>query len=117
MKIEDLVIDSLRVIDKIGYWPKFCDAKIKRLDFDFSEKSLLMEIFYIDVELNLEMSFKLKFINIKEMELDEIMSENVIDEITLEKSNGFIRVEVLSCFGLKGYFNASSVFLVDFSII
>lgn len=108
------MIDSgEQVSSYFGYWPEFCDGEIK----SFTYKSLgIIElcIFYIDANLNKSAQVSLEFNGISEVNLNNLFSTNVIDEISITGSGPFT-ILIESCYGLGGEFKCKSIKVVRFN--
>jgi len=95
------------VISYFGYWPEFCDAKIKELNFN-SEGTLLISVNYIDSEINKEALINIKFIGITELKMYELRDDNNIDFIEID-DNDEIVVNIEAASGLSGSLKCKEV--------
>ena len=114
-----LVKCSDKLMSIFGYWPEFCDAKIKSLVFSKSSidgDSIQFLISYIDSSLSLKAVISLIFKEVENLNLSDLMNENVLDELLIQTSSTnsmYIDVELVSCYGLCGSFICRSVELLD----
>ena len=101
-----MIKNVTKVIEHFGYWPEFCDAKIK----SFSNDSGLinMSIHYIDSDQSKSATIDLRFSDVSQVELSELKSENVIDLLKISGSEPY-EVIVEPCYGIGGSFTCSSI--------
>ncbi len=98
-----------KIIAKFGYWPKFCDAKIISLNFNFKSMEVELTIHYIDSDRDVQSIIKFHFSQVSQYNLGDIMEDNVLDELSIRKSGaGSIEVILDSCYGLNGNFLCKS---------
>ena len=108
-----MVENAEKVLSYFGYWPKFCDAKIE--SFSYSKAGTIdLCVFYIDSNLAKSADVNLRFNGISEVALNNLFSENVIDEISFEGTGPFT-VTIEGCYGLEGSFKSKSIEVVNFT--
>lgn len=102
-----MIKNGSAVTDQFGYWPEFCDGRI--LSFALSEgRSIDLSIHYIDSDQSKSAIVNLSFNKVSEIMLTDLMSENIIDLLSI--SNGVPHeVAIDSCCGLGGSFKCSEV--------
>lgn len=102
-----MIRNQEKVIDYFGYWPKFCDAKFKSFLF---EKSGVIEttIYYIDSDTSKKAQVSIKFSGVTDMKLNDFMSENVIDEISITDKSPYM-ITIDACYGLNGRFKCTDI--------
>lgn len=94
------------VVNELGYWPEFADAKIIELVYisqPDATNNLSILLHYIDMEINRDLKVKVVLHGISDMFFNEFLSENVIDRLTISKvdsSNNIFEIE--ACVGLHG---------------
>lgn len=108
------IIDEKKVIEIFGYWPKFCDAKFCELLFDFEVKAIAFTINYIDSDENINASIKLKFSEVSEVAVLNILSENVLDEILIIPNADLqYEISLIGCYGMHGTFFCKGIEVVS----
>lgn len=94
------------VIDKLGYWPEFCDAKVLELVFSRPSDlgpSLSVLLRYIDTDKGLDLKVKIVLVGITHMELNGLAMENVVDRIGLiDSGEDGVEFEIEAAAGLRG---------------
>jgi hypothetical protein len=122
------VIHANRLLDAFGYWHSFHDAEVHRAVLDrgggddrpsvtllinvYDSSGALDERGYYDVRVNVMVS--LRFTDVEDLELSDLGTQNVINELRLEaQSSGRIAVELGPCFGLNGVFTCRAVEVLD----
>ncbi|HQS59824.1 MAG: hypothetical protein B7Y56_15780 [Gallionellales bacterium 35-53-114] len=108
-----MVENAEKVLSYFGYWPDFCDAKIESFSYN-KAGTIELCIFYIDSNLAKSADVNLRFNGVSEVALDNLFSENVIDEISFEGSGPFT-VTIDGCYGLEGSFKSKSIEVVNFT--
>lgn len=107
----NIIANSKRVEDYFGYWPQFCDGKILSLQFE-KKGNINLRISYIDTDQNKRAITDLCFENVSEVELHELRSENVLDELSTEKNGSMITITLEACYGLHGSFSCEKAEVV-----
>lgn len=112
------IIGEEKIIDFLGYWPKFCDAKLRGFCFDRNESSSFrVKIFYIDSDQMKSVFVEILFDDIFDLELNHIFNENVLDELVIDGDNADAlpkyKVNFDSCYGMHGSFYCRSVEVVS----
>jgi Immunity protein 50 len=102
-----MVENGAAVTDHFGYWPEFCDAKVRAFSFD-SQGTVLMSLYYIDSNIKKHATVSLVFRCVTELTLSDLESENVIDELQFERGD-LIAVTLIAAYGLSGTFKCSSI--------
>ena len=97
------------VVSYFGYWPIFADSKIVELYINNETNSIKMVIHYIDSDKNKKAKISLVFSGVKELELNEVRTENVLDELAIDNKESFYQITLISCFGVSGKFSCTSV--------
>jgi hypothetical protein len=101
----DMISKAETVASIFGYWPQFADAKIVLIAYE-SPGTIRLDLSYIDAEMQKSAVVGLRFTGVRELALSEILSENVLDSLTI--SNGTpMRVELDPCYGLGGSFTCT----------
>ena len=92
------------LVDKLGYWPEFCDAKILELNFCVYglDTSIVMLLHYIDSDRKLDARVKLILHGISDLEFNELRIENVVDHIDLNELKHGIEFRIEACAGFYG---------------
>ena len=90
-----------------GYWPLFCDGKIKSLAY-VQPGTISLAIFYVDAEKQKAAEVTLTFSGVTDVELSELRSENVIDALRIPDRLP-AQVTLEACYGLAGSFNCAAV--------
>lgn len=85
-----------------GYWPLFCDGKIKSLTY-IQPGTIILAISYWDAEKQKGAEVTLMFLGVTDVELSELRSENVIDALRIPE-NFPAMVTLEACYGLAGSF-------------
>ena len=101
------------VTEHFGYWPVFADTKIKKVNFDKPEK-IELSIFYIDTDKSKHGNVEIKFLEISDVHLHDLMSENVIDKLSIGNGSPH-NVEIEACFGLNGTFCCKEIEVIRVS--
>ena len=99
------ITNSNLVIDKFGYWPQFCDAKLKRFLFDPEQNALTMLLSYNDSDNNVEARVEFNFTQLSDFQLSSLKEDNIFDELRIDYLNDQFHVVIDSCYGLAGSFN------------
>jgi hypothetical protein len=102
------MIKNAEIVESyFGYWPLFCDGKIK--NFTITQPgTITLVILYIDTEKRRGAEICLKFSGVTDVELSELRSENVIDTLCIpEEFPAQITLE--ACCGLAGSFKSTAV--------
>lgn len=90
-----------------GYWPEFCDAKIKQISFD-ARGVLSLALDYVDVERGKRGRVSLVFSGVTDLLLTEMRNENVIDVLDISESPPYT-VEIDACYGVGGTFKCTAI--------
>jgi hypothetical protein len=90
-----------------GYWPLFCDGKIKSLAY-VQPGTIALAISYVDVEKQKAAEVTLAFLGVTNIELSELRSENVIDALRIPQELP-AQVTIEACYGLEGSFKCSAI--------
>jgi hypothetical protein len=90
-----------------GYWPLFCDGKIKSLAY-VQSGTITLAISYVDAGKQKEAEVTLTFSGVTDIELSELRSENVIDVLHIPQELP-VQVTIDACYGLVGSFKCSAV--------
>ncbi len=107
-----MIENADKVSSYFGYWPEFCDAKIESFSYN-SSGIIELSIFYIDADLDKTAHITLQFDGVTEVSLSDLLSENVIDEISIEGSEPFT-ISMESCYGMGGSFKCNSIRVANF---
>jgi hypothetical protein len=102
-----MISQSEAVISIFGYWPEFADAKIVLLAFEVSG-SIRLDLSYIDAGKQKAAVVSLRFTGVRELDLSKLLSENVLDELTISEGCP-MRVELDPCYGLGGSFTCTGI--------
>ena len=95
-----------KVESYFGYWPLFCDGKIKSFAFARTG-TIALVITYIDAKKQRGAEVNLMFFDVTEVELSELRSENVIDALRIpEEFPATVTLE--ACYGLEGSFRCAA---------
>jgi len=97
-----MIAHAEQVESYFGYWPLFCDGKIKSLAF-VQPGTITLVVFYVDAEQKKEAEVTLTFSGVTEVELSELRSENVIDALRISEDVP-TQVTLEACYGLAGSF-------------
>lgn len=95
-----------KVESYFGYWPLFCDGKIKSIAF-VQPGTITLVIFYIDADKQKGAEVTLTFSGVTDLELSELNSENVIDALHISEELP-IQVMLEACYGLAGRFKCAA---------
>lgn len=112
------IFGSEKVIDFLGYWPKFCDAKLNAFCFnnDDNECSVRVKIFYIDSDSMKSVLVEIIFGDVSDLALNDVLSENVLDELVIDSRNvaasSKYKITLDSCYGVHGNFSCRTVKVV-----
>jgi hypothetical protein len=85
-----------------GYWPEFADAEVSLFAYE-STGTILLDLSYIDAQLEKAAIVRLRFTGVSHVELTELMSHNILDRLSVS-TGAPIRVELDACYGLSGSF-------------
>lgn len=100
----------IKYADKVqsyfGYWPLFCDGKIKSIAF-VQPGTITLVICYIDADKQKGAEITLTFSDVTDLELSELSSENVIDALHISEELP-IQVTLEACYGLAGKFKCAA---------
>jgi len=94
-----------------GYWPLFCDGKIKDLTIT-QPGTITLVILYIDAEKHRDAEIGLKFSGVTDVDLSELRSENVIDTLCIPEEFP-AQVTLEACYGLAGSFKCAAVEVIS----
>jgi hypothetical protein len=94
--------NSAEVIEYFGYWPLFCDAKIQEFSFGMPG-TIKISLAYIDSDKGNRATIGLLFSGVTDMELSELRTENVIDELVVRVGSR-TEVSIAAAYGLCGSF-------------
>ncbi|MCH9692235.1 MAG: immunity 50 family protein [Gammaproteobacteria bacterium] len=108
-----MINNKEKVTDIFGYWPEFCDVKIKEVHFQDLEK-LYLVIFYIDCEQGKRAEITITFSDLSNVLLSDLMSDNVIDLLSISETAPY-NIEIEACCGLNGTFTCSNIAVTDVS--
>ncbi|MFB9037412.1 Imm50 family immunity protein [Xanthomonas arboricola] len=97
-----MISQSDNVREIFGYWPDFADAKIVLFAYE-TPATVRLELSYIDAELQRAAIVGLRFTGVHELTLSELLSENVLDSLTVSDEMP-MRVELAACYGVSGDF-------------
>lgn len=100
-----MIQNSAEVIEYFGYWPQFCDAKVQSFAF-IPPRTIKLSLFYIDSDKNKRAEIELVFSGVTDMELNELRTENVIDELSIREGSA-TEVSIEAAFGLCGSFSCA----------
>ena len=98
-----MVRNSAEVIEYFGYWPQFCDAKVQSFEL-IPPGTIKLSLFYVDSDQNKRAKIDLVFSGVTDMELSELRTENVIDELSI-REGAATEVRIEAAFGLSGSFS------------
>ena len=108
-----MIINQESVVEMFGYWPKFCDARFTNFSYSASS-DIRVNIFYIDADQAKEANIEIVFSGVKEVQLNDLLTENYIDEITISQDLTH-EVNIDSCSGLNGTFKCARIEVVNVS--
>ena len=108
-----MINNKEKVTNIFGYWPEFCDAKIKEVHFQNPNK-LDLVIFYIDCEQEKRAEITIRFSDLSNVLLSDLMSNNVIDLLSISNSAPY-NITIEACYGLNGSFTCSSIAVTNVS--
>lgn len=107
MGVTSMITRAEEVVSYFGYWPLFCDGKIKSLGFS-QPGTITLAISYLDAETQKGAEVDLTFSGVTDVDFSELRSENVIDALRIpEGLSGKVTLE--ACYGLAGSFNCAAV--------
>jgi hypothetical protein len=102
-----MITRAVEVESYFGYWPLFCDSKIKSLTFT-QPGTITLDISYEDAEKQKGAEVTLTFSGVTDIALSELRSENVIDALRIPTDlPGLVTLE--ACYGLAGSFQCAAV--------
>jgi len=101
----DMISQSENVISIFGYWPQFADAKVALIAYE-PPGTIRLDLSYIDAEMQKAAVVRLRFTGVRELALSELLSENVLDSLTISDETP-MRVELEPCYGLGGSFTCT----------
>jgi len=107
-----MIESAEKVSSYFGYWPEFCDAKIESFSYN-SSGFIGLSIFYIDTDLGKSAHITFQFSGVTEVSLSDLLSENIIAEISIEGAGPFT-ITMESCYGMGGSFKCDSIQVADF---
>jgi hypothetical protein len=101
------MISRAELVESIfGYWPEFADGRIEF--FSFEQPGIIcLRIFYIDSSIQKAATVSLRFTGVTDVDLSEILSENVVDALSVSSVSPAI-VTIEGCYGLCGTFKCIS---------
>ncbi|OOG45632.1 Imm50 family immunity protein [Rhodanobacter sp. C01] len=101
------MISHAELVESIfGYWPEFSDGRIEF--FSFEQPGIVcLRIFYIDSNIQKAAAVSLRFTGVIDIDLSEVLSENVIDVLSVSSTSPAI-VTIEGCYGLCGTFKCTS---------
>ena len=103
------IIKNRELVTSIfGYWPTFADAKFYEFKYSYKSREISASIYYIDADQNKRALIALKFGGVTEVQLTDIISENVIDEIQISNESPHV-IEIEACCGLCGSFKCMNI--------
>jgi len=104
------------VVSFFGYWPEFCDAKIRAFIFDRTKEhacSIKVRIYYIDSNQNKSAELEIEFGDVSELNINNIFTDNVLDNLIINSNKSLLnnQYEVLfiACAGLSGKFMCENI--------
>ncbi|MCW8943719.1 MAG: immunity 50 family protein [Sedimenticola sp.] len=102
-----MIKDRGKVVNHFGYWPEFADGKFTR--FSYENIGLIeASIIYIDSNTSKVARIALKFNGVTDIQLSELKSENVIDEMSFIGESP-TTVVIKACYGLNGSFMCTEI--------
>lgn len=108
------ILSSTKLIDLFGYWPDFCDASILSMDIYFIEKTVAINIKYIDSDQNKSADITLNFTQVSDICLNDILDENVLDGIKIiQDENSVYEISINSAYGMHGTFYCNNIEVVS----
>ena len=110
-----MIANSHLVTEHFGYWPEFCDAHLEGFAFETSG-TILFSLFYIASDINKKAHIHFRFTGVSDIDLSELRSENVIDEIKIENSSP-IAVSIEAACGLWGSFYCENVEVTNVHVV
>ena len=102
-----LIENQDSVVDYFGYWPEFCDGKIREYS-ENSDGSISMLIHYMDCDQDKKALVRFEFLGVSENKLSPFGLDNVIDRLSISNSNPH-SVDLEGCVGLDGTFKCIGV--------
>ena len=107
-----MIQNSEAVISYFGYWPQFCDGKIRRFTFE-KAGSIGLTISYIDSDQDKRALVEIQFSGVFDVDLHDLHSENVLDNLNISADTSPVRIELEACCGLRGAFSCETVEVVN----
>lgn len=102
-----MIAHAEKVESYFGYWPLFCDGKIKSLTY-IQPSVITLAISYVDAEKQKAAEVTLTFSRVTDVGLSDLRSENVIDALRIPEAFP-AQVTLEACYGLAGSFKCVAV--------
>lgn len=109
----NMIKNREKVTDIFGYWPQFCDARFISFSYE-NANQINVSIFYIDVDKSKEATISISFIDVSEVQLTDLLSNNYIDEILITETTPHV-VTIDGCYGLNGSFKCVGIEVLNVS--
>lgn len=108
------ILSSTKLIDLFGYWPDFSDAHILSMNIYFIEKTVAINMKYIDSDQNKSANITLKFAQVSDICLNDVLDENVLDGIgIIQDENSVYEISINSAYGMHGTFYCKNIDVVS----
>ena len=102
--------NASQLIEKFGYWPDFCDARLEKLSLDLQSQSILISLDHIDKDKKLMSKIDLEFNDVGAIELQDLLDENILDKLSINQIDAEkYEIRMQACYGINGCFNCGSV--------
>ncbi len=98
------------VTSYFGYWPQFCDGRI--VSFSLSNGVVQLAVRYGDADLRKAAEVHIRFSGASEVDLNELASQNILDELSVEGEGPYV-VRLEACCGINGEFKCEAVEVVE----
>jgi len=94
------------LVNALGYFPEFCDARILELTFlpcHESGPKLSILLHYIDMDLNIDLKSKFILNEVSNMNFIDMSIENIIDCLSIDDtSKSEVALKIEACVGFSG---------------
>ena len=94
-----------------GYWPEFCDGRIVGISYSLPA-DFRLAVSYSDVENGKAAEVSIRFSGVRELELENLRSHNVLDTLVIVEGSP-TKVTVDGCYGLNGSFLCDEVEVIS----
>lgn len=105
--------DAAKLSTVLGYWPDFADAQLVEVRLsrasDTRSAQAKFKLDYIDTDQGKQIICLLSFEGVRDVNLQDYKDQNVVDVLSITKTDDGYEVNLTSVVGLNGDFCCNSV--------